>query len=122
MAQADNPSKFPTAIFKESGAGRNGGVKSSLLYVQSGTLDESHLTNTKASLWEKYTELAKVPSERAKMTTNLLKIVDKVMIKAPKYRDKFFTQVDIYWFMLTGEVNYKFRRGVEWPYKGEFGL
>ena len=122
MAQADNPAKFPNAIFKESGSGRNGGVKSSLLYVKSGTLDESGLTNPNASLWEKYAELAAIPSERAKMTTNLLKIVDKVMVKAPKYRDKFFNEVDIYWFMLTGEVEYRWRRGEAWPYKREFGL
>ena len=122
MAGYQHPAKLQKDIFKVSGAGRNGGVLSSQLLILTGTLDDSSLTNEKLSLWEKYGELAKIPSERAKMKPNLLKIVDKVLIKSKKAQDLFFGQVNIKWFLLTGDTMMAFNRHKPWIYREEFGL
>ena len=92
--------------------------------------------------WQKLHELSKVPSERAKMRPNLLKICDKIMIKKIRIQQQFFREVDVNFFLESGEAFYKLniRRDLNatgalmmkvsgtkngilaWPFAGRLGL
>jgi hypothetical protein len=80
--------------------------------IASDSLDSSDIGK---SDWEKLLKISEDPVEKAKFTAGLVTIVDRVMTKPKNRYEKFLSEVDLEWLLLSGEARWSIQFG---PVKG----